>query len=295
MKRKNKNIFKVLILTLSIILCTTGCKRDDMENISIITTNYPNEYIINKLYGKHAKIESIYPDGVNVNSYKFTTKQLKDFANKDLFIYTGLIKRERNLAVDLLDYNNNLKIIDSSYVLDNDYEMTEVWIDPSFMLMMSQNVRIGLKELIENTYLKNEIDKNYEELKVDISEVDANIRLAVENANYKTIVATDNNYKFLEKYGIKVYILNNNTTEKDLVEIDDLIDSGDITKIFTYEDEKPNTNVQNMINKYPNNLKTISFKHIVVLTDEQRKTDTDYITLMNQNLDVLKEELYHSN
>ena len=163
------------------------------------------------------------------------------------------------------------------------------------MLMMSQNVRIGLKELIENTYLKNEIDKNYEELKVDISEVDANIRLAVENANYKTIVATDNNYKFLEKYGIKVYILNNNTTEKDLVEIDDLIDSGDITKIFTYEDEKPNTNVQNMINKYPNNLKTISFKHIVVLTDEQRKTDTDYITLMNQNLDVLKEELYHSN
>ena len=295
MKRKNKNIFKVLILTISIILCTTGCKRDDMENISIITTNYPNEYIINKLYGKHAKIESIYPDGVNVNSYKFTTKQLKDFANKDLFIYTGLIKRERNLAVDLLDYNNNLKIIDSSYVLDNDYEMTEVWIDPSFMLMMSQNVRIGLKELIENTYLKNEIDKNYEELKVDISEVDANIRLAVENANYKTIVATDNNYKFLEKYGIKVYILNNNTTEKDLVEIDDLIDSGDITKIFTYEDEKPNTNVQNMINKYPNNLKTISFKHIVVLTDEQRKTDTDYITLMNQNLDVLKEELYHSN
>lgn len=295
MKRKNKNIFKVLILTLAIILCTTGCKRDDMENISIITTNYPNEYIINKLYGKHAKIESIYPDGVNVNSYKFTTKQLKDFANKDLFIYTGLIKRERNLAVDLLDYNNNLKIIDSSYVLDNDYEMTEVWIDPSFMLMMSQNVRIGLKELIENTYLKNEIDKNYEELKVDISEVDANIRLAVENANYKTIVATDNNYKFLEKYGIKVYILNNNTTEKDLVEIDELIDSGDITKIFTYEDEKPNTNVQNMINKYPNNLKTISFKHIVVLTDEQRKTDTDYITLMNQNLDVLKEELYHSN
>lgn len=295
MKRKNKNIFKVLILTLAIILCTTGCKRDDMENISIITTNYPNEYIINKLYGKHAKIESIYPDSVNVNSYKFTTKQLKDFANKDLFIYTGLIKRERNLAVDLLDYNNNLKIIDSSYVLDNDYEMTEVWIDPSFMLMMSQNVRIGLKELIENTYLKNEIDKNYEELKVDISEVDANIRLAVENANYKTIVATDNNYKFLEKYGIKVYILNNNTTEKDLVEIDDLIDSGDITKIFTYEDEKPNTNVQNMINKYPNNLKTISFKHIVVLTDEQRKTDTDYITLMNQNLDVLKEELYHSN
>ena len=37
-------------------------------------------------------------------------------------------------------------------------------------------------------------------LKITVSELDANIRLAVENAPYKTIV-TSNSYKFLEKYG----------------------------------------------------------------------------------------------
>ena len=161
--------------------------------------------------------------------------------------------------------------------------------------MMSQNVRIGLKELIENNYLKEEIDTNYEELKVDISELDADIRLTVENAPYKTIVATDNNYRYLEKYGVKVYILNNDTSDKDLVEIDDLISNGTITKIFSYEESKVTNNLQNIINKYPNNIEVINFNHIIVLNDEQRETNTDYITLINQNLDTLKEELYHSN
>ena len=295
MKRSVKKLGKIAFLGVAILFTTTGCKSDDMEDIEIVTTNYPNEYIIERLYGDHAKVSNIYPDGIDVSDYKFTNKQKRDFASKDLFIYTGLIDRERSLAVDLLDYNKDLKIIDSSYVLDNDYDMEEVWLDPSFMLMMSQNVRLGLKEYIENNYLKEEIDENYEELKVDISELDADIRLTVESAPYKTIVATDNNYKFLEKYGVKVYILNDDTSEKDLVEIENLIENGSITKIFSYEDIKNTNNVQNLINTYPNNLEIINSNRIIVLDDEQRETETDYITLMNQNLDNIREELYHSN
>ena len=295
MKRSVKKLGKIAFLGVAIMLSATGCKSDDMEDIEIYATNYPNEYIIERLYGDHAKISNIYPDGVDVNDYDFTNKQKRDFASKDLFIYTGLVERERELTVDLLDYNNDLRIIDSSYVLDNDYNMEEVWLDPSFMLMMSQNVRIGLDEYIENNYLKDEIDENYEDLKVDISELDANIRLTVENAPYKTIVATDNNYKFLEKYGVTVYILNDDTSEKDLVAINDLIEEGSITKIFSYEDVETTTNVQNLINTYPNNLEIVNSNRITVLTESERETNADYITLMNQNLDILNEELYHSN
>ena len=295
MKRSVKKLGKIAFLGVAIMLSATGCKSDDMEDIEIYATNYPNEYIIERLYGDHAKISNIYPDGVDVNDYDFTNKQKRDFASKDLFIYTGLVERERELTVDLLDYNNDLRIIDSSYVLDNDYNMEEVWLDPSFMLMMSQNVRIGLDEYIENNYLKEEIDENYEDLKVDISELDANIRLTVENAPYKTIVATDTNYKFLEKYGVTVYILNDDTSEKDLVTINDLIEEGSITKIFSYEDVETTTNVQNLINTYPNNLEIVNSNRITVLTESERETNADYITLMNQNLDILNEELYHSN
>ena len=295
MKRSFKKIWKIALLSFVIILSTTGCRRDTMEDIEIVTTNYPNEYIIERLYGDHAKITNIYPDGVDINKYEFTTKQKRTFASKDLFIYTGLVNKEQDLTVELLDYNRNLKIIDSSYVLENEYNSDELWIDPSFMLMMSQNVRIGLKEYIENNYLKEEIDANYEDLKVDISELDADIRLTVENAPYKTIVTTDSNYKFLEKYGVTVYLLDDNTSDKDLATIDDLISNGAITKIFSYEENKVTNNLQNIINKYPNTVEILNFNHITILNDEQRQTKTDYITLMNQNLDLLKEELYHSN
>ena len=292
MLKKVKKWSKVLLLGGLITLCC-GCKRDDMEDIRVITTNYPNEYIMENLYGEHATIETIYPDGVNPDTYELTEKQLQDFSKSDLFVYTGLIDRERELALELIDYNSNLKIIDSSYVLDNDYDTDELWLDPSFMLMMSQNVRLGLQEYLENTLLKNEIDDNYENLKVEISELDADIRLAVENAPYKTIVAADNAFRFLEKYGVTVYLLNDDTSEKDLVTIQDLIESGAITKIFTYEGNEITSNVQNIINQYPNQVSYQYFEKITILTDAERESKLDYLSLMNRNLDTLREELYH--
>lgn len=291
--KKNRRLILQIIICFTLLLTVCGCRRDNMEDISIITTNYPNEYIISSLYGKHATISSVYPDGVNTSTYKLTTKRKKDLANQDLLIYTGLIEKERNLAVELLDYNSNLKIIDSSYVLENSNNTDELWNDPSFMLMMCQNVRISLKEYVENKYLRKEIDKNYETLKITVSELDADIRLAVENAPYKTIVTTSSAYKYLEKYDVKVYLINDDTSDKDLKEVDNLIKQGKITKIFTYEEDKTTANVQNIINKYPNVVSLVSFKHMNLLTEEARKSNSDYVTLMNQNLDTLKEELYH--
>ena len=291
--KKNRRLILQIIICFTLLLTVCGCRRDNMEDISIITTNYPNEYIISSLYGKHATVSSIYPDGVNTSTYKLTTKRKKDLANQDLLIYTGLIERERDLAIELLDYNSDLKIIDSSYVLENNNNTEELWNDPSFMLMMCQNVRISLKEYVENNYLRKEIDKNYETLKITVSELDADIRLAVENAPYKAIVTTSSAYKYLEKYGVKVYLVNDDTSDKDLKEIDNLIKQGKITKIFTYEEDKTTANIQNIINKYPNVVSLVSFKHMNLLTEEARKSNSDYVTLMNQNLDTLKEELYH--
>ena len=130
--------------------------RDNMDNIEIIVTNYPNEFIVKELYDEHANITSIYPDGVDINNYKISKKQKNDFSKTDLFIYNGLIEKERDLAVDLLSINPDLKIIDSAYVLETDYSPEELWLNPSSLLMMAQNVRIGLEEYITSTYLKKE-------------------------------------------------------------------------------------------------------------------------------------------
>ena len=55
-----------------------------------------------------------------------------------------------------------------------------------------------------NSYLEKEIDKKYEEIKVTLSELDANLKLTAENASRKTIVVNNNSLKYLEKYGFNV-------------------------------------------------------------------------------------------
>ena len=85
-----KRIFKLFIL-LPIIFSITGCiKRDSYENITVYTTVYPIEFITNYLYQDHAKIYSIYPNGVDISNYVLTNKKLSDYSKGELFIYNGL-------------------------------------------------------------------------------------------------------------------------------------------------------------------------------------------------------------
>lgn len=39
--------FGLFLLLLPLFLC--GCSNDSMDNIEIIVTNYPNEYVVKKL------------------------------------------------------------------------------------------------------------------------------------------------------------------------------------------------------------------------------------------------------
>ena len=76
MKKLSKIIF-IFILLLSI----SGCfKRDSLEGITIYTTVYPIEYITNRLYKERSDIYSIYPDGIIVDNYNLTDKQIKDYS-----------------------------------------------------------------------------------------------------------------------------------------------------------------------------------------------------------------------
>lgn len=285
--------FKIIscLLFISIILLSTGCKKDNMEDIDIMVTNYPTEYILTELYGKHANIKSVYPDGVIVENYKIPKKRKEDISKEELFVYTGLIDRESKLAVELLDLNNNLKIIDTSYILEIENSEEELWLNPSYLLMMAKNIEMGLDEYITSSYLKKEIKSNYEKLKVELSELDADYRVNIENSKSKTIVANSNSLKYLEKLGLEVIVLDDEATEKTYNEVQELISSDRISYIFKFVNEKNSANVDKILE---NNsaIKTLELNKIINLTDKERDDKEDYITIMNKNLETIKQEIY---
>lgn len=282
------------VICLLIILLLTGCslfKRDNMENIDIITTNYAIEYVTRYLYGNNSLVSSIYPDGVDITNYKFTEKQIKDYSKKDLFIYMGNTS-DSDQAVTFLNNNNKIKIIDATYGMQYKYATDELWLNPSNLLMIAGNIKNGLGEYITSTYLLKNIDTLYEELKVELSGLDADYKTTIGNANYKTIVVNSDNLLYLEKYDLNVLSLdkNNQSYEKNLALFKNYLKQQTIKYFYAYENAEIQEEVSQII--LDNNVETLNIKNLKNITDEERDNDFTYIKLMYSNLEELKKELY---
>lgn len=282
----------ILILTLSLML--TGCslfKHDTMENINIVTTNYATEYVTNVLYGNNSVVTSIYPDGVDIDNYTLTEKQIKDYSKKDLFIYMGSTN-DSNQAVTFINHNKKIKIIDATFGMEYKNKVDELWLNPSNLLMVAQNIKNGLGEYITSTYLLKKIDDNYLELKVNLSSLDAEYKNSIENANYKTIVVNSDNLLFLEKYNLKVISIdsNNENYEKNLALFKNYVKQENIKYLYVYENTDNTEDVNDFLKE--KEIETLNIKNLKNITDEERENDENYLTLMYKNLEELKKELY---
>lgn len=286
---KKKILFLLLILIIPFLV--SGCANDSMDDIEIIVTNYANEYIVRSLYDKHSTITSIYPDGILIDNYKISKKQKNEYAYKDLFVYNGLIDKERKLALELLAINPDLKIIDTAYVLETEYSPEELWLNPSSLLMMSQNVRRSLSEYASSAYLKKDIDDAYDELKISLSELDAEYRLASESTNNRTIIVADSALKYLEKFGLNVICIDDNASQKTLSDAENLMYDGSVSYIFVFKGEELPENAKALMNNY-SSIKTSELHKLDNISDQERSEKHDYISLTKDNLELIKKELY---
>lgn len=286
---KKKILFLLLILIIPFFV--GGCANDSMDEIDIVVTNYANEYVVRSLYDKHSTISSIYPDGILINNYKISKKQKQEYARSDLFVYNGLIDKERKLALELLAINPDLKIIDTAYVLETEYSPEELWLNPSSLLMMSQNVRRSLSEYASSAYLKKDIDEAYDELKINLSELDAEYRLAVESTNNKTIIVADSALNYLEKFGLDVVCIDDNASQKTLSDAENLMANGSVSYVFAFKGEELSENAKALINSY-SSIKTSELHRLDNITDQERSEKDDYITITKDNLELIKKELY---
>ncbi len=286
--------FKLLLIPILALLLFTGCdviKVDNMEDIDIITTSYPLEYIIKTLYGEHSLVKSIFPDGVDTYTYELNEVALKNYSKEDLFVYVSY-GRDKDLAVNLLNKNNDLLIIDGSLGMKPDY-IDELWLNPSNLLMVALNVKKGLSEYINNSYLIKEIDEKYEDLKLKLSLLDAEIKLTAENSTSNTIVTSTKSLNFLKKYGFNVISLDDDNTalEKTVKEVTEMIEDGSIKYVYSLENGNKNETVALLLENNKN-LTEIKLKRLDSITDEERNNGDDYFSLMEYNLEQIKKETY---
>ena len=105
---------------------------------------------------------------------KKISRKKKKYAKSDLFIYNGLTD-EKKVAANFLTHNSRLKIIDVSEGLAIKYNYEELWLNPSNFLMLAQNIKNGLNSYIESTIIKEQIETNYNNLKVQLTEFETTL------------------------------------------------------------------------------------------------------------------------
>lgn len=281
-----------LVLIVFIIFLMTGCyEKSSMENANIRVSSYPIEYVTKRLYGEHSDIKSIYPDNMD-NDYVVSDKLITDYSSSHLFIFNGNEDNENDYVYKMFNENKNLKIIDATASLTYTNKIEELWLDPMNLLTIANNIKKGFKEYISMTYLNNDIDKNYEQLKLELIQLEADYREMANRANNKTIIVGNDLFLYLSKYGINVISLeeSDNFTKKNLYTAEDLIQNGQIKYIYIKKGEEINQNINDLKNKY--NIEIIELNSLYTITEDDRKNNNDYLTIMYSNLELLKQQLY---
>lgn len=285
-----KLIRSLVVLFITLILLTGCFKRDNMDDISIAVTKYPIEYLVKNIYGFNSTVSSVYPVGSDVDTYTLSKKQLRKYSTNDIFVYNGLTD-EKKIAAGLLNYNSSIKIIDVAKGLNDTYEEEELWLSPSNYLMLAQNIKDSLLSYINSTILKQEINDAYEELKLNISMLDANIKVIAENANNKTIIVGNDLFKFLEKYGYNVLSIDESKNKKsDYQEAKNLVSNKSNSYVFVLEKSVNDENVAKLKNA---GASIVSIKSLKSLNQDEINDGYDYLQYMNTFIDDLKSEVYN--
>lgn len=277
----------------------SGCKlnidTDSMKDIEVYTTIYPIRYLIDSLYGTNSTIYSIYPSGVEPKDFQLSDKKLEEYSGADLFVFNSLDK-ERDYAVKMINNNKKLKIIDVSMGMTYDTDIAELWLNPYNYLMMAQNTKNGLLEYISNPYLISNddgtgIEDKYEDLKYNLSRLDADIKETISLASYDTIVVDNNVFNFLSKYNLNVISLeeDDELTDVKINEVKKLINEGKIKYIYSSKEETNDTCI-NLIENYGVELVTLNTMETV--DGGITNSNENYVTVMNNNLELLNKELY---
>ena len=283
---------KLILLTILVLACSACVNNKTIENSNIRVSIYPIEYITNYLFGEHSKINSIYPDSMD-NNYEISDKLLKDYSSTNLFIFNGNEDKENDYVFKMLKNNSDLKIIDATTSLAYNNKIEELWLDPMNYLTMANNIKKGFNEYTDITYLNNDINSKYDELKVKLIELEADYNEMGNRANKKNIVVADDLFLYLSKYGINVISLEkgDNYSKKSEYQAEELIKNKEITNIYVKKGQKIDSNIEELKEKYKVNI--IELNTLYTISEEDRKNGKDYLTLMNENLQMLKQHLYN--
>ena len=308
-----------LITVLMIILsaCSNGSDSAGSDDtIKIYTTVFPLTSFAEQIGGDTVEVESIYPNGVDVHTYEPTQKDMIEYADGDLFIFTSesldsvseSIKSSIGEDTNFLAAADNIseeEFLEHSHDHDDHehYEGHEdehgqhhesgdphVWLDPVFSKSMAESIKDELIKL--NPDEEALYTENFNTLSSDLDDIDQSLTDITDNAVRDSVYISHESIGYLaDRYHFNQVgmsgINNEEPSQHQLTEMIDEIEENDVSYIL-YEQNIP-SRIAESIQK-ETGTEMLPFHNLSVLTDEDDQNAT-YQSIMNENIDTLEQAL----
>lgn len=301
-KRFSLMIFIILLFTIS--ACSNNDTEINEENLTIKTTLYPLEYIVEEIGGNTIQVETIYPPGVDAHTYEPTSKEITGLAKADAFVYLGAgmegfadkaASALEKQNVDLIEIGANESLFAHTKDTEDNQEHhsdvdPHIWLDP---LRMNEMADILLAELI-SLAPENEakFKENLRVFKEKMIKLDENFATTLKTKVSKPVLVTHAAYGYWERsYDIEQLSISGLSTsdepsQKRLAEIARLAKKLEINYVIYGQNDANQT--AEIIQEYIGAEK-LQLHNLEVLTEEDLANDANYLSLMEDNLSVLDE------
>jgi zinc transport system substrate-binding protein len=278
--------------------CGASSSADEDGRVSVVASFYPLAEAASRVGGDLVSVENLTPPGVEPHDLELAPDDIEMIATADVIVYLGggfqpavedaVAQAERAVAVDALEavdtHEAPASEADEGLTVD-----PHVWLDPTRFEEVVRAVSGALSKADpanEATY-----DANAEAYIARIASLDEDFRAGLANCERTTIVTSHEAFGYLaDAYGLTQVGITGLSPEAEpsaqrLADLKDLVQQQGLTTIFAEELVSPKV-AETLANEAGVRVEVLD--PLESLTDAQVQAGADYVSVMRENLDLLR-------
>jgi zinc transport system substrate-binding protein len=286
------------LLGVLLVACNPSTNADEAGTTSVVASFYPLAEAARQVGGDLISVENLTPPGVEPHDLELGPDNIESIATADVTVYLGggfqpavedaVSQAEDGVSVDALEAVDTIEAppgeVEQGLTVD-----PHVWLDPGRYEEVVRTVAGALSEVDpanEPTY-----DTNAEAYVAKIADLDKDFRAGLANCERTTIVTSHEAFAYLaESYGLAEVGITGLSPEAEpsaerLAELKDLVEQEGTTTIFAEELVSPKV-AETLADEAGITVEVLD--PLESLTDDQVSAGEDYISVMRENLDILR-------
>ncbi len=320
--KKHLSILAVLVASAMCLPACSKSKKNSDKKLKIVTTIFPEyDWVMNVLGDEkeNADVTLLLDNGVDLHSYQPTADDILKISECDLFIYVGGESDEWvedvldqatnkdmaviNLLESLGDQVKEEEMVEGMQGEEHEHDEEEPEYDEHVWLSLKS--ASSLVETIGNKLAQVDKDhadtfkKNAEDYKRKLLDLDKKYQEAVGAASVKTLLFGDRfPFRYLvDDYGLSYYAAfvgcsaESEASFETIAFLSKKVDELNLKAVMTIEG--PNHKIAETIkeNTSSKDQSILTMDSMQSITSKDVKNGTTYLSIMEKNLDVLKEAL----